>query len=73
MGLIVKTKLEQTSFQEVTALILLCPFGGLQHVISLNRSIIEWVHTSEVSRLKFWQELKYTCEHERMKPQHKTD
>jgi len=26
-----------------------------------------WVHTSEVSRLKLWQELKYTCEHERLR------
>ena len=25
-----------------------------------------WVHTSEVSRLKLWQELKYTCKHERL-------
>ena len=30
-----------------------------------NDPHIRWVHTSEASRLKVWQELKYTCGHER--------
>jgi len=35
-------------------------------VYILKQLFIRWVHTSEVSRLKLWQELKYTCEHERL-------
>jgi len=32
---------------------------------TISKGSIRWVHTGEVSRLKLWQELKYTCEHER--------
>ena len=35
-------------------------------LLKCTKSSIRWVHTSEVSRLKVWHELKYTLEHGRL-------
>jgi len=39
---------------------------GPEKRLGTRQRNFRWVHTSEVSRLKLWQELKYTCEHERL-------
>ena len=44
--------------------VLVCLFWVV--LLECTKSSIRWVHASEVSRLKVWQELKYTLEHERL-------